>query len=181
MTTRRPLGAVSALLLLCLLASPALQAAEPRYSFVEGGLSRITPDGGSARNGAFIGGSFALASFHFFGEIFDVGRWEGIELGGGWHGLLGESADLVAQASYINADLEDAVRLSGGARWMVSPIVELNGLYHWSGFDELSSSSLELNGLWEFVPRLSLGVGYSFGNRNDLLRAYVRFSFKKNP
>jgi hypothetical protein len=180
MTGRRTLGTITALILLGASLSPALQAAEPRYTYVEGGLLRVNPDGGSARNGAFLGGSFALAGFHFFGELFDVGSWEGIELGGGWHGLLGEAADLVARASYANADVEDGFRLSGGARWMVSPIVELNGFYHWSSFDELSSSSLELGGLWEFVPRLSLGVGYTLGNRNDVLRAYVRFSFKRN-
>jgi hypothetical protein len=180
MTNRRSLGALTALLLLCLLATPALQAAEPRYTFVEGGLLRVNPDDGSAENGAFLGGSFALAGFHFFGELFDVSQWEGIELGGGWHGLLGESADLVAQASYVNADVEDALRLTGGARWMVSPNVELNGFYHWTDFDLLSSSSLELNGLWEFAPRFSLGVGYSFGDRNDVLRVYARFSFQRN-
>jgi hypothetical protein len=181
MTTRRSLIAPSALLVLLAFLPTALQAAEPRYTFVEGGLTRVNPDGGSAENGAFLGGSFALAGFHFFGEVFDVSEWEGIELGGGWHGLLGPDADLVAQASYINADVEDALRLSGGARWMVSPIIELNGFYHWTGFDTLSSSNLEFNGLWEFVPRLSLGVGYSVGNRHDVFRAYVRFSFKKNP
>lgn len=166
--------------LIALAASSAIDAAEPRYSFVEAGWSRISPNDGSGGNGWFLGGSFEITTFHFFAEIRDVGPLQGWQIGGGWQGLLGKPADLVAELSYIDAEIENGIDVAFGVRWMVSHAVELNAYAHWSDMEILNRTSGEINGLWDFTPSFGVGAGYLFGDELDDFRAYVRFNFKKN-
>lgn len=166
--------------LLLVAAASSIDAAEPRYSFLEAGYSRVSPNGGDNANGWFLGGSFKVTTFHFFAEIRDVGDLEGWQIGGGWQGLLGQPADLVAELSYMDADIEKGIDVAFGVRWMVAQSIELNAYAHWSDMDVLNRTSLELNGIWDFTRNFGVGAGYTIGDELDDFRAYVRFNFKKN-
>ncbi len=160
------------------LAVGASQAQSPNYSFVEGGWWRFDPDGASSEDGLFLGGSAGLfGNFQVFAEIGDAGPIDQWQIGGGWHGLLGKAADLVAQGVFLDNDLlGDGLGVSVGIRWMVLERLELNGFVNYASLDS-SETSGELNGIWDFAKRFGVGAGFEGGDDARVLRAVVRFNF----
>ncbi len=80
---------------------------------------------------------------------------------GGWHGLLGKSADLVAEGAYVDTSSNDGYCLAGGLRWHVS-------------------ERLRVAGLWEFTRRVAAGASYDFGDDASTARVFGRFYLRKN-
>ncbi len=152
------------------------EAASPRYKYIEGGWLKVDPDQIGSENGFFFGGMFDLRSFHFFGEYGDPGDFEVWQAGGGWHGLLGERLDLVLQASFIDYDFDDGLRLSAGIRWMLLEQLEVNGFVHYTDLDIDEQTSVAVNGIWDLSPRFGVGGGIEIGDDVDTARAFARFN-----
>ena len=165
------------------LASGAAMAQEPNYNLIDAGWWNFNPDGSSSEDGWFLGGGFELKSkkarFHLGAEIGQLGSSTTWEIGGGWHGLLGKRADLVANGSWVDLDVEDGFKVSIGVRWMLLRRLELNGFLNYANLDFSNTSSAEINGIWVFARRWGVGGGYLQGDDRARARAFVRFNFGK--
>jgi len=155
---------------------PAL-AQSPHYTFVEAGWLQVDPDGSSSsEDGWFAGGSVGFANFQFFAEYGDLSDAEVWQAGGGWHGLLGDRADVVAEAAFVDLDSEDGVKVTGGVRWMLLERLEVNGFVNYLDVGDSDDTSIEINGIWNFAKRLAVGAGYEAGDELNWIRAFVRFN-----
>ena len=100
------------LVLVAALLAPSLvlaQGESPKWGYIEAGYTDFNPDEGSSDDGWFAGGSMNLFKhFHLVAEYNDVGGYTFWNAGGGWHGLLGEKADLFAQVMWANIEVEDS-------------------------------------------------------------------------
>jgi hypothetical protein len=174
----RNLSRLSLLVALVLLAGAA-QAQTVRWTYVEGGWTTLDPDRGSRENGWFVGGAFDLGKvpIHLFGEYNDIDRLDIWKVGGGWHGLLGERADLFADGAFYDADYEDGFQVRFGARWMVAERFELNGYLSWVDLDFGDNKSAAVNGIFNFAKSLGVGGGFEWGDEFSTARAFVRFTF----
>jgi len=147
------------------------------WTYIEGGLGSFKPDGRSNQNGLFGGGSIGVGALHFIGELGSLDKITTVQLGGGWHGLLGPTADLFADISYYDVDYDDGLRARFGARWMVIEQLELNGFLAWTDLDLTNNSSIAFNGIYNFTPRFGVGGGFDWGDEFRTARVMARFNF----
>jgi len=178
-TVRRS-AILCAIFFLTTLAASTAGADDPRYEFLDAGWVFDDPDEGDSENGWFGGGSFGTRRFHFFGEYRDPGRFEIWEVGGGWHGLLGRSADLIAEAAYVDADFDEGYRASGGIRWMIADDFEINGYYNHIDIGDFENDGFSLGAHREFGRHFAVGGQYEFGDEADTARIFGRLYFRKD-
>lgn len=178
------------------LVSGVALAEGPKWTYVEAGYLGVNPDDleGSGDN-FFVGGAFGGKMWHVIGQYTDGDIADGIEqqdwrLGVGWHGLLGDRADLLAEAYYVDKsvtvtpapfagnDLDDnGYRLTGGVRWRPIGLVEVDGFIHYTDLSDAGDdTSYELRALL-YVWRLGIGAGYEKFDDGDQYNAFVRFNF----
>ena len=159
----------------------------PRWGYVEGGFIDFDPDNGVSDNGAFAGVSFGLFKmFHVVAEYDEVGDYSFWDAGVGWHGLLGEQADLFADVTWQDVsvdtgsnDVDDnGYEVSGGVRWMLGDRFELKGTVARQDLDEAGDDvTFEAEGLFFMLSnKLGLGASYETGDA-DTLRAFARWNF----
>ena len=204
----------------CLMLCLGAHAEAPKYSFGQLSYSVIDVDHEDfdTGSGAAIAGSYGFDNFQIFGgwgvktldykyddaistdatvtESIDVTDWL---VGGGWHGLLGEPADLVVDFGYLNSSFSGDVdsdvntRFQGyfvdaGIRWRIVKFFEVNAFYTWASLDDpLGASSMyELNALG-YIGRVVVGVGYDKRSWDDdevgdwdVGTVFVRYNFGKN-
>jgi hypothetical protein len=171
---------VLGVLLMAPLAAFALEA--PSYKFVEGGYFKIE-DGSSSdsESGWFAGAMFGGKRWQAFVEYDDASDISLLFIGGGWHGLLGEKADVVAQISYLDASSsggsdESGYRATGGVRWQLIKILELGGYFHYTDLDG-GDEAFELEAVFTF-GRIGVGASYETDDV-DITKAFVRWNFGK--
>lgn len=169
---------LTALLLSAPLPALAQLRLAPHYEYIEAGWLKSEPDAANDESGGFIGGQFQIGEmFHVFGEYADAGPLTIWEAGGGWHGLFGERLDLVAQASVVDFEIEDGIKVSGGLRWLITQRLEVNGFLSYYDYGSESDSTVEANVVWNFFRSFALGGGYESGDEFDWVRLYARFNF----
>lgn len=156
------------------------QAPAPAYTYAEAGLLRIDPDNAGSDTGWFVGGSLALGKFQVFAEYGDPGDFELWFVGGGWHGLLGRRADLVAQGAFVDSDFADGFRVEAGIRWMVLKRLEIAGFLAHTDLDLSDTNAFRVLGIWTFANRLGVGASFEFGDDGNTSRAFVRFKIGKH-
>lgn len=159
----------------------------PRWSYVEAGFIDFNPDEGLDDDGWYAGGSVQLfKNFHLMAEYDDVGEYTFWNAGGGWHGLLGEKADLFGQILWSNVEIEDSdidedgYDLQAGVRWKMATWFELSGQVNWLDYgDAGDDTTVEFGALFSFInDRIGVGARYETGDA-DTARAYFRFNFGK--
>src|SRR5262245_10119755 len=95
-----------------LLIAPRMALAQvepPKWGYIEGGFIDFDPDDGASDDGAYAGASFTIFKhFHIVAEYDDIGNYTLWNAGAGWHGLLGDKADLFAQIVWANIDIDDS-------------------------------------------------------------------------
>jgi hypothetical protein len=165
------------------------QGESPRWSYVEGGFIDFDPDEGLSDDGWYAGASFRIFKhFHIVGEYQDVGDYTFWNAGGGWHGLLGEPADLFGQILWTNVEIddgdvdEDGYDLQAGVRWKLAKWLELSGQVNWVdyGGDVGDDTTFEVGGLFSFLnDRMGVGARFETGGDADTARVYYRFHFGK--
>lgn len=168
--------------------APVARAEAPNYSYLEAGYLNVNPDDlEDSGDNWFAGASVGLfKNFHINGRYIDGDYAPNIDfsywdVGAGWHGLLGEQADLLAEAHWVDtsvADFDDnGYRLVGGVRWRPVKVFELAGLVNWTNFDEGDSvDSYEIRGMvhvWKFA----LGATYEFQSEVEQWGVFARFNF----
>jgi hypothetical protein len=174
---------------LAALAGPGLaSAAAPNYSYVEVGYNDVDIEGESL-DGFFAGASFGGKNFHVFGryndndaDLIDITTWW---LGGGWHGGLGEKADVIAEVAYLDTSV-DVLSLGdasdsgyfarGGVRWRLIKLFEIGGWVRYQDIADDTDTGYELNAIFN-VWRIGIGLGYEDISDAETLNAFVRFNF----
>jgi hypothetical protein len=165
------------------------QAGAPRWGYLEGGVIDFNPDDGESDNGGFVAGSFGLGKhIHLVAEYDDIGGYTFWNAGGGWHGGLGDKADLFAQAMWANVQVDEGdiddngYDIEGGIRWKIIKWFELNGQVNWSdyGGDTGSNTTGEVGVLFSFInDKMGVGANWETGD-SDTTRAYFRWNFGRN-
>jgi hypothetical protein len=157
----------------------AAHAQTVNWKYIEGGWSSFDPDSGGSESGWLLGGAVDLGNvpIHLFGEYADYGDIEIGQLGGGWHGLLGDRADLFADGAFYDADLQDGFKVRFGVRWMVGQRLELNGNLAWTDLDFSDNSSFAANAIFDVTKRLGVGGGFEWGDNWTFGRVFARFNF----
>lgn len=150
-----------------------------RWSYVEGGGASIDPDRGDRENGWFVGGSVGLGKvpIHLIGDFASMGSLDTWLVGGGWHGLLGEKADLFADGAFYDVDVDDGFKVRFGVRWMLSERFELNGYLAWTELDFSDNKSIAGNLIYDLTGSFGIGGGAEWGDNWRFGRVFVRFSF----
>jgi hypothetical protein len=165
-------------------------AAEPNYRYVEGGYLSVDVDDldGSGDN-YFLGGSFGGSWWHIpvyyakgdLGPDFEQTTWR---VGFGWHGLLGDKADVIGEADYVDQsidgpgpdDSDTGYRLVGGVRWVPFALLELDGFANYNDVGSESDISWEARGIIN-IWRLGFGADYEKFDDSDQWNAFIRFNF----
>ena len=156
-----------------------IHAQTVNWKYVEGGWATVDPDRGSREDGWILGGAVDLGKvpIHLFGEFNNLGDIDIWQLGGGWHGLLGERADLFADGAFYDADVDDGFRIRFGVRWMLTKRLELNGFLSWTELDLSDNKSVAANAIFDFTKRFGVGGGIEWGNNWTSARVFARFNF----
>lgn len=177
-------------LLIALIVPCFAQASEaPRYTYIEAGYIDFSPEQGFDDDGAYAEGSLDLfGSFHVVVEYQGVGDYTFWRAGGGWHGLLGEEADLFAEILWNDVEVDtsigefddDGYETAGGIRWSVMPWLEIKAQATRLDLDEAGDDViLEGEGVVMLLDgRVGLGANYAVGD-DDTLKAFARISFGK--
>jgi len=197
----------------CLMLCLGAHAEAPKYSFAQVSYAVIDIDDEDfdTGGGAAIAGSYGFDNFQVFGgwgaspldfkdgtmtESIDLTQWV---FGGGWHGTLGEPADLVIDIGYLNTrlggdvDPDEKTSFQGffadiGIRWRIVKVFEVNAFYTYANLDDPlgAFSKYELNALG-YIGRVVLGVGYARRSWDeddagdwDVATVFVRYNFGKN-
>lgn len=158
----------------------------PKWSYVEAGYIDFNPDEGLSDDGWFAGGSVGfLKMIHVFAEYDDVGDFTFWNVGAGWHGLLGDPADLFAQVQWNDVEVDssnvsdDGYEIGAGVRWKLLKWLELKGQVNWADYDQSGDDvGGEVGVLFTFLgDKLGAGASYELVNEADQLRAFVRWNF----
>jgi len=178
--------------LLVLTASVALAQDEgPPWTYIEAGYLNVDPDNmsGSGDNwfaGASIGflKNFHVSGRYVDGDFADDASQTYWTFAAGLHGLLGEKADLLAEATWNDIEIEnlgaDGFGLTGGVRWRPVKLFEADGFVHWIDYSDSGSTEIYEARAILYFWRLGVGAAYSFSDEFNQYNAFVRFNFGKN-
>jgi len=177
------------------LSAVPVRAEEPNYSYVEGGYLNVnTDDLPDSGDNYFLGASFGLGKhFHVLGQFangelgpdVDLTTWRA---GFGWHGLLGDKADVVGEASYVDqtvdapgssSESDNGYRLTAGVRWVPIKMFEADGFAHYNSIGDESDTSWEARGILN-IWRLGFGASYEKFDNADQWNGFVRFNFGRH-
>lgn len=183
----------TALALLCAVLPCAALAAEPRYTYIEGGYQYLDLDDFDVDgDGWAIGGSVALTDrFHLIAGYSSLGLDFGIDvasvnIGVGGSLPLDRSVHLVAEAGYARVDIDtplsdfddDGLFVNGGLRWMVTEGLELSGWLNYVNLDDSGSDTgFSLGGLFSITPELALGASVDLGDDATGYSVGLRYYF----
>ena len=173
------------------LAGSVAFAQAPGYGYIEGGYLNVDPDNfnssgdnwyGEASMGLFK--NFQLSGRYVTGDYaqnVDLSYWQ---FAAGWHGLLGEKADVVAQATWsdqeVNNVSDSGVGITAGVRWRLVKMFEADGFIHWTDYQDAGSQdSYELRAIFD-VWRMGIGAAYTYNSDAPQYSAFVRFNFGKD-
>ena len=124
-------------------------------------------------SGKYISGNYA--------DNVDLSLWQ---FAAGWHGGLGEKADIVAEATWTKQEIDnnsdDGAGLTAGVRWRIVKMFELDGFAHWTDFgDAGSTDSYEARAIID-IWRLGFGGAATFSSDDTEYSAFVRFNFGRD-
>lgn len=174
----------------------AAAAAEPRYTYLEGGYQHLDIDVGSGidadGDGFGLGGSLSvtdhvhlLASFAQTDLDFGVDATE-YSVGIGGRLPMGDGVHLTGSAGWAWVELDtpigdfddDGFFISGGFRWMATEQVELTADVTYVDLDDAGDdTTLGIGLLFHLTPDLALGIGAQFGNDVTGYQAGLRYYF----
>ncbi len=173
------------------LVSSAVLAQAPNYGYVEGGYLNVNPDNfsGSGDNWYLEGSMGLFKSFHLsarytngnYADNVDLALWN---FAAGWHGLLGEKADVVGEVNWtdqkVQGNSDSGVGLTAGVRWRPIKLFEGDGFVHWTNFNDAGSQdSYELRAIFD-IWRLGFGAAATTSSDDKRYNAFVRFNFGRD-
>ena len=149
------------------------------WKYIEGGVGRVDPDWATAENGWFVGGAFDLGKIpiHIIADFGNFDRYDTWQVGAGWHGLFGDKADLFADGTFYDVDVDDGFKIRFGVRWMVTKRIEVNGNLAWTELDLGDAKAIAGNAIFDLSKRFGIGGGIEYGDNFKMYRAFARFNF----
>ncbi len=181
-----PLRAAMLVAITVALSGSITLAAAPQWGYVEAGYLNVDPDNADSGDSYFIGGSFPfLKSLHANARYIDGDYSDNVDFTywqfrAGWHGALGEKADLVGEVGWTDAEVgsssDDGLTLTAGVRWKVLEFLELDGFANWVDYESDSEADYELRGIFD-VWKIGVGVSADLGDSADQYSVFVRFNF----
>ena len=185
-----------ALVGLLVLAVPqlGLAGAKPVYSYVEVGYNDVDVDADvldDDGNGGFAGVSIGFfKNFHAFGRYVsnstdtnDVDITNTI-IGAGWHGLLGEKADLIGELSYMDREFDGAGKIDDngyfgrvGARWRPIKLFEIGGWIRYQDLGDLDSATVFEANAMVHLWRIPIGLAAEVEDDIETYSVFARFNF----
>jgi hypothetical protein len=177
------------LALVMVLLAPCVTMAQeaPRYTYVEVGYIDFDPEGGLSDDGGYGEGSLSIfKNFHLLAEYDAIGDYTLWNAGGGWHGLLGEKADLFAEILWNDVEFDtgatnvsdNGYEVAGGARWNLFSWLELKGQVNYldldKGGDDTTFEGEAMVSI--FKGKLGIGANVEVGD-TDTLKVFGRFTF----
>jgi hypothetical protein len=182
------------MLIAALLAGP-VQAADFRYTYLEGGYQRVDIDNPNVDgDGLFLGGSVLVSQSVFLTAGYDYTEFNrgvdarGLNLGIGVRVPASPDVDVVFEGGYVDARVDtrfgdfddDGYFVSGGVRWRLNELVELNGGLRYVDLDESGSDvGLGLGVVIDVRPQWSLLAGGEFADDADVLSIGFRYYFDR--
>lgn len=182
---------VLGLVVLALSSLPA-RAEGPIWRYVEAGYLNVdTDDLEDSGDNYFVGAAFNLGKrFHLIGQYTDGELGPDVDLssfrvGFGWHGLLGDRADVVGEGYYVDQTVDapgipsqddNGYRLTAGLRWAPIGLFEGDAFVHFTDVGDESDTSWELRGIL-FIWRLGFGASMEQLDDAEQWNAFVRFNF----
>ena len=176
------------------LPAPSRAAAEPRYTYIEGGwihadFDNVNEDG----DGWGIGGSYAFhKNFHF------VADYQDIDLGGsndasaltfgiGGNLPLRSGLDAVGRVRWVHEEIDagnsdhddDGYGLEAGLRLIINPQLELDGSVNYVDVGDSDNTSFVIGGLYEIANNFALGGDIEFSD--DVTALFLKARFYFNP
>jgi hypothetical protein len=161
------------------------------YTYLEGGYQNVDLDSPSADgDGIFLGGSVELARSVFLTADLDYADFNRgidartLELGVGVSLPVAPDLDGLLKGGYIDAEVDtrfgdfedDGFFIAGGARWMVTEQVELNGSLKYVDLDESGDDVVvAFGGLVTVRPNLAVLGGVEFADNADTLTIGFRY------
>jgi hypothetical protein len=165
--------------------SVSAKEGEPAWTYAEGGFTNIDIGDLESDSGGFVGGSMEIFKmFHLIGEYNFAGDYSVWDVGGGWHGLFGESLDMFAEVTWQDVGFDndsgdfsdDGAKVAGGVRWIVGKRFEIKGTASFYDLED-SDVTFEAEGLWFLMQnRLGLGVSFELGDA-DKAHVFARWNF----
>lgn len=188
---KRSLRTAGIATLMALVCSVALaQSPGPGYGYIEAGYLNVEPDDFDGSGDSYYGEASIgiLKNFHVSGRYITGDYADNIDLSfwrfaAGWHGLLGEKADVVAEATWNDQEVDDVsddgIGLTAGIRWRFIKLFEVDGFAHWTDYSDAGSQdSYEVRGIF-YVWRLGIGAAGTLSSEDTRYNAFVRFNFGK--
>jgi len=109
----------------------------------------------------------------------DVNDWF---IGGGWHGLLGEKADLFADLAYIDSErgpLDESGYFGRiGVRWRLIKMLELGASTRYQDVGDLDDDVVWNANAILYVWKMGIGIAAEISDDIDSYNAFLRFNFK---
>ena len=155
----------------------------PHYTYGDGRIVMLDPDGGDNESGIRIGGSL-LFQPNLFGvaSLTDVDALTQLDLGVGMRSPLSSRTDLVGILGIIWADVgpqdDTGISLTGGVRSLIGPQFELGGYVGYAEIFGDGDISLTGEGLLHVTRELSLVASLGFSDDYDAVTLGARWNFR---
>jgi hypothetical protein len=156
----------------------------PNYTYLDGRVVSIDPDGpGGSSDGLRIGGSM-LFQPKLFGvaSLTDIDELTQLDVGVGLREPLSTRTDLVGIAGLVFADTEfdDDIgfSLTGGVRSLVTPQIELGGYVGYVNIFDDGDITLTGEGLLHVTRELSLVASLGLSDDYNAITIGARWNFR---
>jgi hypothetical protein len=192
---RQRLNGLSAAMLSAALLAGPVHAADFRYTYLEGGYQRVDIDSPNVDgDGLFVGGSLLVSQSVFFTAGYDYTEFNrgvdarSLNLGIGLRMPASPDVDVVFEGGYVDARVDtrfgnfddDGYFVSGGVRWRLNELVELNGGLRYVDLDDSGSDvGLGLGVVIDVRPHWSVLAGGAFADDADSLSIGFRYYFDR--
>jgi hypothetical protein len=169
----------------------AQTAAQPRYTYIEGGWLNVDFDDINEDGDGFgVGGSLAFhPNFHLVADYADIDLDGGADatifsIGVGGNLPLRAGLDGIGRVRWINEEVdvpggeidEDGFGLEFGLRAMINPRLELDGGIKYVDVED-DNTSLYIGGLYDIVSNFALGADIEFSDDVTIFFLKGRYYF----
>ena len=171
------------------------------YSYVDISYEDVSIDDGPDGDGYRVGFSIAVQpKVHVFGDYEDISfdpifgldadgtEWD---VGLGWNGGFGDSADFVADVFYLDVEVDvagfgsvsdDGFGVRAGVRGMVASSLELAGFVEYTDLSDSGDETSYAGEIrWNTSDIFTIGAGYSTADDADTIYGGVRLPCLPSP
>jgi hypothetical protein len=166
----------------------AAQAADFKYTYIEGGYASVNPSGsGSSLTGFGVDGSYALnQDWHALAGYMHVSccgiSENDFNVGAGWNDAIADNVNLYINGEFLSQDRTGPGTHSGwaaeaGLRAALADHFELDGFVNHSDVNSVTENTIGVRGLYAIDMFWNLFASYSNNSDEDTFLVGVRYVF----